>query len=81
MIALHIVDHLDDRLHGEPVENGKLTVQNVKNGTLVNVYNTNGTQVGSTISQNGQATIYTNLQSGSVAIVKIGKESFKVMIK
>ena len=62
-------------------ENGKLTVQNVKNGTLVNVYNTNGTQVGSTISQNGQATIYTNLQSGSVAIVKIGKESFKVMIK
>ena len=62
-------------------EGGMLTVQNIKNGTLVNVYSTNGTQVGFSISQNGQATIDTNLQPGSVAIVKIGDKSIKVIIK
>lgn len=62
-------------------EGGMLTVQNIKKGTLVNVYNANGTQVGSAISQSGQATIDTNLQPGSVAIVKICEESVKVMIK
>lgn len=62
-------------------ENGILTVQNINDGTLVNVYNANGSQVGSAISQSGQATIDTNLQPGSVAIVKIGEESVKVMIK
>ena len=58
-----------------------MIVQNIKNGTLVNVYNANGSQVGSAISQSGQATIDTNLQPGSVAIVKIGDKSIKVIIK
>ena len=62
-------------------ENGVLTIQNIKNGTSVSVYNANGTFVGSTISQNEQAKIDTNMQPGSVAIVKIGEQSVKVIIK
>ena len=63
------------------VEDGVLTIQNVKDGTSVSVYNANGTFVGSIISQNERAIINTNMQPGSVAIVKIGEQSVKVVIK
>jgi hypothetical protein len=63
------------------IDNGLLTIQNIKNGTLVSVYNANGTFVGSTISQNEQAIIDTNMQPNSIAIVKIGEQSVKVIIK
>lgn len=63
------------------MEDGLLTIQNIKNGTSISVYNANGTYVGSTISQNEQAIIDTNMQPGSVAIVKIGEQSVKVIIK
>ena len=54
------------------IVDGVLTIQNIKNGTYVSVYNANGTIVGSTISKNERAIIDTNMQPGSVAIVKIG---------
>ena len=60
---------------------GSIKVQGVDEGTQVNVYSTNGTQAGSAISQSGAATINTNLQPGSIAIVKIGQKSVKVVIK
>ena len=62
-------------------EGGSIKVQGVEKGTQVNVYGINGTQAGSAISQSGAATINTNLQPGSVAIVKIGQKSVKVVIK
>ena len=62
-------------------EGGSIKVQGVDEGTQVNVYGINGTQAGSAISQNGQAVVATNLQAGSVAIVKIGQKSVKVVIK
>ena len=60
---------------------GSIKVQGVDEGTQVNVYSVNGTQAGSAISQSGAATINTNLQPGSIAIVKIGQKSVKVVIK
>ena len=60
---------------------GSIKVQGVDEGTQVNVYSTNGTQAGSAISQRSAATINTNLQPGSIAIVKIGQKSVKVVIK
>ena len=60
---------------------GSIKVQGVDEGTQVNVYGINGTQAGSAISQSGAATINTNLQPGSIAIVKIGQKSVKVAIK
>ncbi|SEA21054.1 Leucine rich repeat-containing protein [Prevotella sp. tc2-28] len=62
-------------------EGGAIHVQGVDEGTQVNVYSVNGTQAGSAISQSGAATINTNLQPGSIAIVKIGQKSVKVVIK
>ena len=60
---------------------GSIRVQGVDEGTQVNVYGINGTQAGSAISQGSAATINTNLQPGSIAIVKIGQKSVKVVIK
>ena len=62
-------------------EGRMLTVQGLDDGTQVSIYNMNGTPVGSEISQNGQAVVATNLPTGSVAIVKIGQKSVKVVIK
>lgn len=62
-------------------EEGSIKVQGVDEGTQVNVYGINGAQAGSAISQSGAATINTNLQPGSIAIVKIGQKSVKVAIK
>ena len=62
-------------------EGGSIKVQGVDEGTQVNVYSTNGTQAGSAVSQAGAATINTNLQPGSIAIVKIGQKSVKVVVK
>ena len=60
---------------------GSINVQGCDDGEQINVYNINGGQVGSAISQNGVATIDTSLQSGSVAIVKIGDRSVKLIVK
>ena len=62
-------------------EGGSIKVQGVDEGTQVNVYSINGTQAGSAISQSDAATINTNLQPGSIAIVKIGQKSVKVAMK
>jgi len=60
---------------------GSINVQGCDDGEQVNVYSINGGQVGSAISQNGVAIIDTSLQSGSVAIVKIGDRSVKLIVK
>jgi hypothetical protein len=60
---------------------GMLTIEGADDGTPVSVYTVNGTQAGSAVSKNGQATVATNLQAGSVAIVKIGEKSVKVVLK
>ena len=60
---------------------GVIDVQGVENDTLVSVYGINGILAGSAVSQAGAATINTNLQPGSIAIVKIGQKSVKVVVK
>ena len=60
---------------------GQLTVSGVDDGTLINVFNINGIQEGSSISRNGSAMVNTNLAVGSIAIVKIGEKSIKVVLK
>ena len=60
---------------------GQLTVEGAADGEAISVYTVNGMQSGSAISQNGAASIDTNLQAGSIAIVKIGNKSVKIVIK
>jgi len=62
-------------------EGGTITVQGCDEGEQISVYGINGTQAGTSISQNGAAIVNTNLQPGSIAIVKIGQKSVKVAIK
>ena len=62
-------------------DGGMFTIQGVNDGTPINVYSINGTQAGSAISTNGSAVVGTNLQPGSIAIVKIGEKSVKVVVK
>ena len=62
-------------------DNGFITVEGVDDRTNVSVYTTDGKQVGSAISQNNIATIATSIQPGSIAIVKVGEKSVKVIMK
>ena len=62
-------------------EGGTVKVQGCNEGEQVSVYSINGTQAGSSVSQNGAAIVNTNLQPGSIAIVKIGQKSVKVVVK
>ena len=62
-------------------DNGFITVEGMDDRTNVSVYTTDGKQVGSTISQNNVATIATSIQPGSIAIVKVGEKSVKVVMK
>ena len=62
-------------------QGGTITVQGCEEGEQVSVYGINGIQAGTSISQNGAAIVNTNLQPGSIAIVKIGNKSVKVVMK
>ena len=62
-------------------QGGLLTIQGADDGTKIGVYNINGTLACEGISHNGCATVNTNLQPGSMAIIKIGDRSVKVVVK
>ena len=61
-------------------ENGFITVEGIDDRTNVSIFTTDGKQVGSVISHNNRATIATNKKPGSIAIVKIGEKSVKVVV-
>ena len=61
-------------------EGGWLTIEGADDGTQVTVYTIDGMQAGSAVSHNGTAIVGTNLRTGSVAIVKIGNKSVKVVL-
>ncbi len=60
---------------------GTLTIEGAADGEVITVYNINGTELGNGTSQNGITTINTTLAAGAVAIIKIGYESIKVIMK
>ena len=60
--------------------NGTITVNCSLNGETVAVYTTGGVLVGTTTIENGSATIATGLSKGTIAIIKIGEKSVKVII-
>lgn len=62
-------------------DNGFITVEGVDDRTNVSVYTTDGKQAGSAISRNNVVTIATSIQPGSIAIVKVGEKSVKVVVK
>jgi hypothetical protein len=62
-------------------ENGRIIVNGIDEGTNITIYNINGTLIGSAISQRGNTVVDLNLPTGSIAIVKIGDKSVKIVVK
>ena len=62
-------------------QGGNITIQGAAEGTPIAIYDTSGKQYGSATSEKDRTTISTSLQPGTVAIVKIGEKSVKVVIK
>ena len=59
-------------------QNGTITVRGEQNGLPLTVYSADGKMLGSATMKDGQASIYTNLQRGEIAIVKVGSKSVKI---
>jgi hypothetical protein len=62
-------------------QGGIITVHGALEGTPIAIYDTSGKQYGTTVGKKSGATIATALCPGSVAIVKIGEKSVKLVIK
>lgn len=62
-------------------QGGVIAIQGAADGMTVSVYSIDGKAYGSTIVDNGSATIATSLQPDSVAVVKIGEKAVKVRLK
>ena len=61
--------------------NSYLTIEGLDDHTPVQVYTVDGKYAGGAISQNGIANISTSIQPSSIAIVKFGGKSMKVIMK
>ena len=62
-------------------KDGQITVQGVADKAKVEVYTIGGVEAGNGIATNGTVTINTSMNSGEIAIVKIGGKSVKVVVK
>lgn len=62
-------------------QGGTLVLSGLVDGTEVAVYDMMGTEFATAVVANGTATLATSLGTGSTAIVKIGTQSVKVLIK
>ena len=62
-------------------QGGTITLSGLAAGTAVAAYSTAGTPLATATATDGTATLTTNLEAGSIAIVKIGDYSIKVAIK
>lgn len=62
-------------------EGRQLSVQGAEDGTPISVHTADGALAGSAVSRNGIAKINTNLQPESIAIVKVGVNIVKLVVK
>ena len=62
-------------------EDGRINITGADEGTLVYVYNVSGQKLASVTIKNNEANIFTDLQPGNIAVIKIGNRSVKVIMK
>jgi len=62
-------------------EGGTLTIENAEEGQPVAAYTTDGRQLDTATAWQGRAVIATRLQPGSIAVVKVGQKSVKVVVR
>ena len=62
-------------------QNGQVSVSGTEEGTQISIYGINGQLAGTAKAVSGNARIDTKLSIGSIAIVKIGEKSVKIVIQ
>lgn len=75
---------IEDIIHQTPIISnvgGQLIFDGIDAGININVYDTNGIRVASIISGKNPTFINTSLKTGSIAIIKMGNKSVKVLTK
>ncbi len=60
---------------------GVLNISGINDGADIVVYSASGQMVGSSKAMGNQASVFTNMKKGEIAIVKIGDKSVKVAIQ
>jgi hypothetical protein len=60
---------------------GVLNISGINDGADIVVYSVSGQMVGSSKAMGNQASVFTNMKKGEIAIVKIGDKSVKVAIQ
>ena len=63
------------------IQAGSITLTGLSDGCSVSVYSTNGKGLGNAVAANRTAIVQTSLQTGDIAIVKIGSKTMKVIMK
>jgi hypothetical protein len=63
------------------VHDGIITVEGASYNEHLSVFTIDGNLIGSAVCHNGTASIATNLTSGSIAILKIGNNAIKIILK
>ena len=76
---------IDNKQFANPVlihsNDGVLNISGIDDGTDVVVYSVSGHMVGASKAKANQASVFTNIQKGEIAIVKIGDKSVKVVMQ
>ena len=60
---------------------GNISVKCEADGQEVNVYTIDGLSLGTATVKNGEALISTSIQSGDIAVVKVGGRSVKLIMR
>ena len=63
------------------VQDGVIAISGLAEGTHVTVYSTTGNLIGTATANHGSATIDTNLEKGSIVIVKMGATYAKLTVR
>ena len=62
-------------------QGGIITLQGLTDGTPIAIYGVDGKKYGTTVSDRDFASVATSLRPGSVAIIKIGEKTVRVLMK
>ena len=79
--ATTLISEVSDFKFKINVNGSTINILSEVEGQHISIYSIGGQLIGSTVVNNGSATVNTSLKSGSIAVVKVGKKSVRVAIK
>ena len=79
--ATTVINEVSEFKFNINVNGSTINILSEVEGQHISIYSIGGQLIGSTVVNNGSATVNTSLKSGSIAVVKVGKKSVRVAIK